>query len=325
MRGPRRVAGGEQADATDASDTTEIDLRDGGAVAVREQVARDFAPLGEVLPVGVLGAVGLGEVVYANAAAAVLLGRPAAELTGRGWEAVFHPDDRPELITAVALVLDSTPRQRATLRLAAVAERWVELVVTALGPQEAPTGWVATVDDVSERVAVERRLAHQATHDALTRLPNRTLLVDRLRQAELRMGRADRRSTVVVFYVDLDDFKEVNDRHGHGVGDALLVEVAGRLTRSLRVTDTVARFGGDEFVAACEVDEPDDVEPLRQRLRAALSEPCRLGAVEVPLAASVGVAVADEPDTPIEVLLEVADRDMYVQKAAATAHGGAGA
>ncbi len=129
--------------------------------------------------------------------------------------------------------------------------RHVEAVVSDLRDRPAVGGYVTNLRDITERKEAEAKLEHQALHDPLTGLPNRALLGDRIEQAILRGRRSDAPGPVVMF-LDLDRFKLVNDSLGHSAGDKVLVEVANRLKAVMRASDTLARFGGDEFVMLCE-------------------------------------------------------------------------
>ena len=173
---------------------------------------------------------------------------------------------------------------------------------------------VGTCQDITEQKTSEESLRRQALHDALTGLPNRALLADRLAHA---MAYAARRSSrTAVLFVDIDDFKAVNDRYGHQCGDEALIEVARRLETSLRPSDTLARVGGDEFVAVCEdVASADDAAALAERIIDALVPEVQLtdGAVEVRV--SVGVSVGVGGDHP-EALVRRADAAMYEAKLA---------
>jgi diguanylate cyclase (GGDEF)-like protein len=163
-----------------------------------------------------------------------------------------------------------------------------------------------------ERGRAELRLAHQALHDALTGLPNRLLLLDRLSFALAQSERSE--SSVAVFFLDLDGFKQINDRLGHLAGDALLRGVAGRLLAWVRPGDTVSRFGGDEFtVLVREVAGPEEAAKIAERLTDALSEPLSVEEEAVSLTPSIGIALAGGIRNP-EELLERADTAMYSAK-----------
>ena len=155
-------------------------------------------------------------------------------------------------------------------------------------------GYVGNVRDVTERKEAEFLLAHQALHDPLTGLPNRMLLVDRLRQAIAR-SRPSREPAPVVMFLDLDRFKLVNDSLGHGAGDELLVRVADRLARCCGRRDTLCRFGGDEFVMLCEgiVDE-DSVLVLAERTMEMFDLPFTLKGEQFHIGVSIGVAFVDD-------------------------------
>jgi diguanylate cyclase (GGDEF)-like protein len=157
------------------------------------------------------------------------------------------------------------------------------------------------------------RARESALHDALTGLPNRTLLVQRLVHAILRCRRSEK--LVAILFADLDRFKSINDTYGHHVGDELLVAVGARLTELLRPGDTLARLAGDEFVILCEdLDHTSQVEPLAHRIDTALAEPFVLSGIEVQVSASVGIAFAGRGDDVPEQILQDADTAMYQAK-----------
>lgn len=164
------------------------------------------------------------------------------------------------------------------------------------------------------RLRDEERMRHEAVHDPLTGLANRTLLRDRLEHALARSQRE--RGATAVLFVDMDNFKQVNDRHGHAAGDDVLVETARRLQGAVRPGDTVARLGGDEFVAICEDIDEEAALAVGQRLQEAIRPAVVAGGVEHRLSASIGIAIGDrEPDA----LLGEADAAAYRAKAAGRA------
>jgi diguanylate cyclase (GGDEF)-like protein len=162
-----------------------------------------------------------------------------------------------------------------------------------------------------ERMLVE--IQRLASHDGLTGLPNRRLFMDRLEQAMRRANRDGRRAAVM--FLDLDDFKPINDTLGHREGDAVLRLMADRLARCVRETDTVARFGGDEFViVVTDVDDRKDVEALAQKVNEALSQPLPVDGGAAILHASIGVALYPDHAPDAETLLLKADEAMYEAK-----------
>ena len=165
------------------------------------------------------------------------------------------------------------------------------------------------IDTVRLRRA-QARLAHQGLHDALTGLPNRRLLTERLGQALER--RADGVPASVLF-IDLDRFKLVNDSFGHDVGDALIVEAAERISRVTRGSDTVCRFGGDEFLVLCENTDASTAESIAGRIVEAFREPVRVDGLELRITVSVGITVAQRHHRPADLLRE-ADSAMYLSK-----------
>jgi len=189
------------------------------------------------------------------------------------------------------------------------AEREADLrVQQALGKLER-----AVAERTAELEEAKARAQHLADHDALTGLPNRRLLEDRLRQA-LAFGNRNRRNTAVMF-VDLDRFKNVNDSLGHAVGDALLKEVAGRLVNQLREGDTICRIGGDEFVVVLpEVKRSSDVAHVAQKVIEQLSQPLSIEERELVVTCSIGIAVYPDDGRDAESLIRNADAAMYHAK-----------
>jgi diguanylate cyclase (GGDEF)-like protein len=173
--------------------------------------------------------------------------------------------------------------------------------------------------DVTDRRRAHDLLAHQALHDALTDLPNRVLLGDRLRQALLaanREGHANRDGhKVAVMVLDLDGFKDVNDNCGHRGGDELLRLLGPRLQSVLRESDTVARVGGDEFaVVLLASGEPLMAQAVAHKLLAAVAQPFIIERQSVTVSASIGIAIYPDHATTVEALLQHADEAMYVAK-----------
>jgi diguanylate cyclase (GGDEF)-like protein/PAS domain S-box-containing protein len=171
--------------------------------------------------------------------------------------------------------------------------------------------WVAR--DVSASRAAEAELAHRALHDPLTGLANRQLFMDRLEQGLARLTR--RKSQVAVIFIDLDRLKAVNDSLGHVAGDEVITSMARRMQRVLRPTDTLARFGGDEFVALCdEVESAGEAERIARRLGATIARPLVIEDRELVITASMGIALTSNPYTNPAALLRDADAAMYRAK-----------
>jgi diguanylate cyclase (GGDEF)-like protein len=213
----------------------------------------------------------------------------------------------PELPVVVLTACDDLAARLAALRDGAQEV----VVVSAVDPVDVE----GVVRSAMERMRLEQRSAHAAGHDALTDLPNRALLHDRLTLAVERTRRTG--AAVAVVLVDLDHFKAVNDSLGHAAGDALLIQAAGRLQAAMRPTDTLARLGGDEFVVVCDVEEADQAEHLAQRLREVFLAPFAVGEHVVNVTASVGVGVDDSRgELDGEALLRHADTAMYAAKQA---------
>jgi diguanylate cyclase (GGDEF)-like protein len=162
------------------------------------------------------------------------------------------------------------------------------------------------------RAIAERHLRHAAYHDPLTGLANRRRLHSVIEEA----SRLDERGLLSLLYVDLDGFKEVNDRHGHVVGDTLLAAVGRRIAGAVRPADVAVRLGGDEFAVLCQrVDGPEEAAAIAQRVIDAVSEPVQAGGVVTRVGASVGIACSVPSEASLDALLEMADRALYVAKA----------
>jgi diguanylate cyclase (GGDEF)-like protein len=173
-------------------------------------------------------------------------------------------------------------------------------------------GYVATHEDISQAVRAEEQIRFMGSHDGLTGLPNRSLLRDRIGEA---LARVRRGGMFCILYLDLDNFKSVNDMHGHSIGDLLLKQVAARLRLCLRETDTLARLGGDEFVVLqADLEKPEQAGSLARRLVECMAEPFDLDWRYVYLGVSIGVSICPGDGGDVDALLKNADMAMYRSK-----------
>ena len=259
---------------------------------------------------------GAGLVVLANARAERLLGCPRAELIGRaiedfilwGTEPAAPGEAGPADPEGEDQVIEAHARREDGSELP------VRLTVTPMRIEDQEFRSLAIVDpsEGARRAALRE---HEASHDPLTGLPNRTLFLDRLEHALARARRSMRPLAVV--FLDLDDFKLINDTRGHDVGDLMLVALTPKLASALRPGDTIARFGGDEFVVLCEdLTGEADAIGIATRIAEASSAPVRVGGVEHTITVSAGVALVGDPATASPAgLLRDADAAMYRAKA----------
>jgi diguanylate cyclase (GGDEF)-like protein/PAS domain S-box-containing protein len=253
-----------------------------------------------------------------------VLGYGTPDLEGTKLTGLIHPDDRANLLQFIAGAgRDDDRPALAEFRMLHHDDFWlnVETLRTNLLHDENVGGIVLNTRDISERKAFEEQLQHQAFHDSVTNLANRALFRDRVQHALERQARDAQ--PISVLFMDLDDFKTINDSLGHAAGDQLLREVGERVRNSLRTADTAARLGGDEFAVLLE-DGGDGVEAadVASRVLGSLDGPFHLENKEVFVRASIGIATAtpetEGPETA-EELLRNADVAMYMAKEAGKA------
>src|SRR5918994_2276405 len=261
--------------------------------ALRE--ARDrFRSIFEHAPIGVAMVTLEGRYLQVNHSLCGILGYSEEELQTLTWQEITHPDDlAASKAYARRIVAGEFPRYHLEKRFLHADGHtvWASLSVSLVRDGEGePLYFVSQIQDVSERKVLEERLMHQAFHDTLTGLPNRLLLVNRLAHALERTRRRGDRQAVVLF-MDLDGFKVVNDSIGHDVGDHLLVRFAERLRRCLRPEDTLARFGGDEFVVLFEDSEdPGEAVRVAERITNELKRPIVMDGRSLFASFSFGIA-----------------------------------
>ncbi|MEV4314297.1 EAL domain-containing protein [Actinocrispum sp. NPDC049592] len=256
--------------------------------------------------------------IQVNRALCEMLGRSERELLTLTVKDVSHPEDYGDnAMGAEGLRAGGIEPYHAEKRYYHKDGRVVWGLITACvvrSENDTPLYFVTQIEDVTERREAEARLVHQALHDALTGLPNRALLMDRLRQVLARSERHP--SLTAVVFIDLDGFKDINDSLGHDTGDQVLREVAQRIEHHVRPSDTVARLGGDEFVVLCgDLRAEQNVVEISERLTKALAKPVIVGGFDVEVTASIGIALSDGETTQTpEEMLRNADAAMYGAK-----------
>ncbi|WP_420474148.1 EAL domain-containing protein [Noviherbaspirillum sp. ST9] len=246
-----------------------------------------------------------------------IVGYSRTELLGMGFQDITHPED---LVSDWALArrmiageLDEKTREKR-YRHKNGYYIWINLTSSMVRDEDGnPKYYSTVVEDISRRKQIEEELLHLANHDALTSLPNRSLLLDRLGQALLFAGRS--KGQVAVMLIDLDRFKNINDSLGHEVGDKIIVEIARRLSTCVRAGDTIARLGGDEFVLIRpDVAREDAVAIMAQQILEALARPMSIQGHEFYPTGSIGVSMYPKDGQDGPTLLKNADTAMYRAK-----------
>jgi diguanylate cyclase (GGDEF)-like protein/PAS domain S-box-containing protein len=289
-----------------------------------ERVAEDlrtsherFRALADRAPIAIFSSESGLRLAYVNDSFADLYGERAEQLAGMGWLEQVHVEDRAGVVDAMTRVLEGH-QQELPLRVVRSdgQERVVHARIVPVPDSRRDAGFVGTFEDVTERQAWEASLAYQASHDPLTGLLNRRRLLELLSE-DLRSRNVAAAGQPALLFLDLDDFKVVNDSLGHHTGDQLLLHVARRLRGAVRDVDLVSRFGGDEFAVLCRgvADEEAAVEVAR-RLLDAVTGPVQLGSTTVAVSGSIGVVIAGQAYAEAEDVLRDADVAMYQAKAA---------
>ena len=259
---------------------------------------------------------GQGRFTFVSPAVTPMLGFRPEELVGSRWTDLISAEELEAVMAQqpglVANNPSALPPQSLEVRLRAAAGDWhtVDVTITDLRDEAAVAGIVLNARDVTLRKELEHNLRHQALHDALTGLANRTMFAELVNESVMRGT-----GVAGVLFIDLDDFKTVNDSLGHAVGDELLIGVAERLGQILPSDAVPARLGGDEFAVLVD-DSGDEVGPvgLALRLLNDLRRPFRINGREIVITASIGIAAVNDRATSAEVVLRNADMAMYLAK-----------
>ena len=283
-----------------------------------QQSEERFASTVELAAIGICHVDLAGRLLHVNVQMATMLGYTKEELVGKNVREISHPDDA-EISEAVREQL-----VRGDIQTFRIEKRylrkdggsiWVRInTVMKWDDDGDPLHNISIVEDISESKSAEARIEHLATHDELTGLPNRTLFTQNFAARLAEAGDKEGESCAVLF-IDLDRFKSINDTLGHQTGDAVLEAVAERIRRGIRLSDIVARFGGDEFVVMLNhLTNAQQATDIATEILHALRMPLTVRGREFRISASIGVAVFPEDGTEAPVLLKHADMAMYAAK-----------
>ena len=258
------------------------------------------------------------EIVYVNPAFCKLLGISSEKATGKNLNSVLKgTEDSPELM-AINLALSEKREDHITMRIphGNGIQLWIEMYISPVKNENDEVGhFVIVLNDITERKAMEEQLLHLATHDALTGLPNRALVLDRIRQSMAMSSRT--KSLVGLLFLDLDRFKNINDGLGHKMGDALLCLVAQRVKATIRSSDTVARIGGDEFIIVLPaVKNEEECGRIAQTILNEIRKPFKIEDRDLHITSSIGIAQSPSDGIDPDIIIRNADTAMYEAKAA---------
>ncbi len=258
----------------------------------------------------------LGRILVFNRACEVLTGYDSRDIENvKAIDFLFDPEDSETIRSFFKNNMAALPDEFESYWLTRHGEkRLISWSNSLLFDSEGQIEFVlGTGIDITEQRRMQEKIRHIAMHDDLTGLASRNMLRENMTRD---IARAERHGTrIAVLFLDLDGFKEINDRHGHGVGDKILQEVGQKLSRVVRASDTVARFGGDEFVVVLpEVNGCEDAAKACHKIFSELSIPCRAGGRECSLGASVGISLYPDDGTDPEKIIGLADQAMYKAK-----------
>lgn len=286
------------------------------AHAQAEANARRYLTLAETAPVAIYETDVANRVVYINGEGSAIVGPDAV---GKDFRAVFNeiglsPHHATVPDTRSGRGVPGRAAGQFQVRDASGVVRWLAwYAVPVRDPTGLVTGAIAATIDITAMKDAQEQLALQATHDPLTGLPNRRLLFDRLSAGLARSAR--QKGQVAVLFIDIDGFKVVNDRYGHDVGDELLQSVTARIQHTVRAEDTVARYGGDEFVVVVErVSDRRHAGSIANKIIEAVSRLTSINGLPISVSASIGIAIADKATDDPDVLVRHADEAMYNAK-----------
>jgi diguanylate cyclase (GGDEF)-like protein len=288
----------------------------GQELAERRAIARQLREVIDNAPFGAfIGQVehGILRILQSNRAAGEILDRDKSEFVDRRAEEAIPDLAGTDLLGQISHVASAGGTY--DLPNVPITARGEDRLLDIHSFQITDSTVVVFFSDVTDHRRVEREMEHAAFHDELTNLPNRKLLVDRLTMALVASSR--RKLQVAVLFIDLDDFKPINDELGHAFGDRLLTLAARRLKDTARGSDTVARFGGDEFaVVLPDIKTPEQLAPIAEKLVAAFREPFEIDGHSLVVTLSIGIAITTAEDRDLDSLLEHADMAMYQMKRA---------
>lgn len=279
--------------------------------------SQELSALTHLVPVGIIRVDSNWCCIYGNDRWYEFSGLTHEESKGPNWINALHSDDVTNILERVREALQVGREYQAELRLVSPLGkvRWVDFNARVLFDEHGTVqGFLATFADITERLLYQERLRHVAEYDSLTGLANRNLFQDRLKQAFYLSERDE--LDITLFFLDLDGFKDINDSLGHEIGDQLLKQVAERLTNTLRRSDTIARFGGDEFVVLLSpMEKTNDISSVASKVIKIIAKPYSIEGNDAYVTASIGVATGKSTNSSAETILKQADAALYLAKA----------